>query len=311
MSWINIAEACRVACFNVGIEYKQFPNDDNFHPVDAIDGKKGNKAGRIKNFSDCKGGIAFNFKTDSQQAFFANKNPGEPIAPADLERIKSEQRRREAEQLKKQDQAAIRALDIWHSSEPAPQNHPYFVQKQIQVHRARVAKWRRSVINEEGQKQTLVIDDALILPMFNSSGTLRSIQAIFPEENKIIGRSKDFLPGSSVAGLFWWIGEQTTKKVIICEGFATAATLHEETNWRTYIAFSAGNLMAVGKIVREKMPNAVIVFAADNDVNTKGNPGLTKATAAALAVGGYVAVPTLAGDFNDYALFLKGACHVG
>ena len=71
------------------------------------------------------------------------------------------------------------------------------------------------------------------------------------------------------------------------------------------MAFTANNLMAVGRIVREKLPDAEIVFCADNDTETAGNPGLTKATAAAQAIGASLAVPPIAGDYNDYAIFLK------
>ncbi|WP_254257826.1 toprim domain-containing protein [Methylobacter tundripaludum] len=116
------------------------------------------------------------------------------------------------------------------------------------------------------------------------------------------------MPGGGLAGLFWWIGAKT-EKVLIAEGFATAATLHEESGYRVYVAFTANNLMAVGRIVREKLPDAEIVFCADNDTQTPGNPGLTKATGAAEAVGGSVTVPPIHGDFNDYSAYLKGLDH--
>jgi putative DNA primase/helicase len=99
--------------------------------------------------------------------------------------------------------------------------------------------------------------------------------------------------------------------VIICEGFATAATLHEQTGSRVYLAFTANNLLSVARIVKEKLPNAEIVLAADNDTETAGNPGLTKATEAAAAVGGSVIAPPIPNaDFNDYQAFLNGGGYV-
>ncbi|MGR8932424.1 MAG: toprim domain-containing protein, partial [Gammaproteobacteria bacterium] len=130
-------------------------------------------------------------------------------------------------------------------------------------------------------------------------------QAIFAEKHPVLDRDRDFLPGGGLAGLFWWIG-QRTDDVAICEGFATAASIHQDTGWRVYMAFTANNLLAVGRIVREKLPNAAIVFCADNDTHTPGNPGLTKAKEAANAVGGGIAVPPIPGDFNDYSIFLRG-----
>jgi len=308
VTWTHISDACLAACENVGIIYKQFSPDDKFHVVDANEGKKGNGAGRIKLFSDGQGGIAFNFKTGQQQAFFINGNTGNPTSPAELERIKREQQKRAAEQVKQQDRAARRAVSIWQSVKPAPPDHPYLIKKQIKPHGARLGNWQRTIPDDHGKHQTLIIEDSLILPMYNADGKIRSLQAIFPEQHPLLGRNKDFLPGGQVAGLFWWIGPKT-KKVLICEGFATAATLHEETGNRVYMAFTANNLMAVGRIIREKLPNAEIVFCADNDDATAGNPGLTKATAAAQAVGASLAVPPIAGDFNDYHIFLREAAH--
>lgn len=143
--------------------------------------------------------------------------------------------------------------------------------------------------------------------MYDQTGVIRSLQGIFAETHLELERDKDFLPGGGLAGLFWWIGAKT-ETVLLAEGFATAATLHEETGNRVYVAFTANNLLAVGRIVREKLPDAEIVFASDND-QTPGNSGLTKATEAAQAVGGSVAVPPIYGDFNDYAIYLKGLDH--
>ena len=145
----------------------------------------------------------------------------------------------------------------------------YLITKQIKPHGARLGSWQRTIQDEQGKHQTLIIENVLILPTYNAAGKIRSLQAIFPEKHPLLGRNKDFLPGGQVAGLFWWIGPKTDK-VLICEGFATAATLHEETANRVYMAFTANNLMAVGLIVREKLPDAEIVFCADNDAATTG-----------------------------------------
>ena len=53
--------------------------------------------------------------------------------------------------------------------------------------------------------------------------------------------------------------------------------------------------------MRERYPQARIVFGADNDEATEGNPGVSKAMEAALAIGSVVAVPRRPGDFNDLA----------
>ncbi|WP_233194289.1 MULTISPECIES: DUF3987 domain-containing protein [unclassified Acidovorax] len=72
------------------------------------------------------------------------------------------------------------------------------------------------------------------------------------------------------------------------------------------VAFNAGNLEAVAQALRTKYPALKITIATDDDHITEGDPGLSKATAAAQAVSGRVAVPVFpasrpdkATDFND------------
>jgi putative DNA primase/helicase len=116
------------------------------------------------------------------------------------------------------------------------------------------------------------------------------------------------LTGGKMAGGYHAIG--TTKgaaALVICEGFATGATIHEATGYPVAVAFSAGNLLAVAQSMRAKFSDLPLIVCADNDL-TAGNPGLTKATEAARAVGGVVAVPAFGADrrekdtdFNDLA----------
>jgi len=301
----SLEDACRAACLALGVDYKAVPEDGQFHTADLTDDHKGKNDGRIKIFSDRQGGIVWNHKSGEKKSFFLNSEPGKPAQPIDRKRIKREQSKRKAEEAARQDKAARRALAIWQAATPAPIDHPYLIRKQVKPHGLRCGQWQRVITVDDGQRKTLTIDNALLLPLFNESGEIRSLQAIFPEKHQIIDRDKDFLPSGGLAGLFWWIGAKTDT-VLICEGFATAATLHEETGHRVYMAFTANNLLAVGRIVREKLPKAEIIFCADNDTQTPGNPGLTKAEEAAIEVDGLIAVPPIYGDFNDLAIYLKG-----
>lgn len=312
MNWQSIEDAARAALVDYGLLPPKFFKYDTFMVVDAEDGKPRNGAGRIKIFADGKGGIVQNWKTGAKGSFFLNaEGQAAALSEAERQRIERERKRRQAEELARMDRAAKRGLAIWQAAEPAPLDHPYLLAKQIKPHAARVTTWKRTVTDAAGTKQTVSIENALLIPLFDQSGSLRSLQAIFPDKHPLFTRNKDFLPGGGLAGLFWWIGAKTDT-VLICEGFATAATLYEKTRIKTYLAFTANNLLAVGRIVREKLPSAKILFAADNDSETAGNPGLTKATEAAAAVGGSVMVPPIPNaDFNDYQIFLNGGGHVG
>jgi hypothetical protein len=67
------------------------------------------------------------------------------------------------------------------------------------------------------------------------------------------------------------------------------------------VAFNAGNLLPVVQAVRAKYPALRIILAADDDWRTEGNPGLSKATAAAQAVGGLLGVPQFPPEQPDKA----------
>lgn len=312
MVFQHIEDAANAALLEYGLLPPKSFKYGVFMVVDAEDGRRGNGAGRIKIFADGKGGIVQNWKTGAKGSFFLNAE-GQAAALSNVEkqRIERERCKRQAEEAARMDRAARRALSLWQAAAPAPDDHPYLIAKQIKPHAARVCQWKRVINDAHGNKQTITIDNALLIPLFDAAGTIRSLQAIFPAKHPLFERNKDFLPGGGLAGLFGWIGPRT-ETVIICEGFATAATLHEQTGSRVYLAFTANNLMAVGRIVREKLPSVAIVFAADNDTETAGNPGLTKATEAAAAVGGSVIVPPIPdADFNDYQAFLNRGGYVG
>jgi putative DNA primase/helicase len=94
--------------------------------------------------------------------------------------------------------------------------------------------------------------------------------------------------------------------LLIAEGYATACSLHEATGFPVAAAMNAGNLLNVAKAWRAKYPRMRIVICADDDTETAGNPGMTKATEAARAVGALLAVPDFgpdrpdrSSDFND------------
>jgi len=186
----------------------------------------------------------------------------------------------DAEKTKRNESAAIVASARFEAANPCT-SHPYLTAKGVKAYG----------IMQAG--------DNLLIPLRDSTGSLHSLQTIMP------GGSKRFLLGGSVKGCFHGI-HGGVEQLIICEGYATGASLHEATGDSVAVAFNAGNLEAVAVAMRTKYPTLKIVIAADDDHQTEGNPGITRARAAALAVGGYLAIPDFgsnrpekATDFND------------
>ena len=75
--------------------------------------------------------------------------------------------------------------------------------------------------------------------------------------------------------------------LLICEGYATGLTLRMAVQRRlpVFVALDAGNLQPVAELLREQYPEQRILLCADDDYRTRGNPGRSKAVAAAKAVG--------------------------
>lgn len=127
---------------------------------------------------------------------------------------------------------------------------------------------------------------------------------------------KRFQKGGRVQGVFSLFGDLKDGDVIyITEGYATAYTIHQLTGKPVAAAMSAGNLLAVGWDIKQVYPNAKLIFAADNDHSTQGNPGLEKAQSASDTLDASVAIPPLpcnkregctCTDFNDAHLCKGG-----
>ena len=85
--------------------------------------------------------------------------------------------------------------------------------------------------------------------------------------------------------------------ILICEGWATGASLFEATGHFTIVAFSAGNLTAVALSTRKHHQANEIMICGDNDASGVGQ---IAARAAALAINGkYILPDTVGQDFND------------
>ena len=146
---------------------------------------------------------------------------------------------------------------------------------------------------------------SLVVPMRDEVGDIASLQFIDT------GGNKRFLRGGRKQGCLFPIGGKNIEGLLmICEGLATALSLFKCIGHTTLTAFDAGNLRHAAEIGRRRYPHREIVICADFDESTEQHPnpggiGVAKATEAAMAVGGYLAIPSMDGakcDWNDLHL---------
>src|SRR5690554_1029334 len=127
----------------------------------------------------------------------------------------------------------------------------------------------------------------VVMPLRDFERGIRSVQLVFPS-----GR-KSFFKYAEKSGCYHGIGTLKDGANLLCvaEGYATAASIYMATGLPCVVAVDAGNLLPVAKKFCERMPDLEILFCADNDKNTKDNPGVMYAAAAANDVAAAVVVP--------------------
>ncbi len=235
--------------------------------------------------------------------------PAEPYMPpsaaelAEREQLRIQrQQRAEAEEAERQadnEHKAVIARRLWNEAMPL-MDHPYIERKGIKTFGVAKVQQAGYLKGDDGKSLTALSGLCLLLPI-KRDGQIIALQAIQPDgERRFIGSPKG---GSLVIGR---LGKNSSR-ILICEGLATAASVHEATSLPTVCAFTAGNLLDVAERLHRALPAADLVLCADRDTHGKGQQ---KATEAALAVGGLVALPDFgnapdceekasASDFND------------
>ena len=218
------------------------------------------------------------------------------------EKQKSDAARAEAERAREIERARLKATGYWRKLKDAGESG-YMVKKGFAATELFGAR-----ISPSGN---------LAVPVQDTTGAIFGLQVIYPTKSAgpRAGRDKDFVPaGLAKKGHFYSMGVVARGGVVlICEGFATGATLRKATGLPVVVAFDAGNLTPVAMAIHKAHRKDVrILICADDDhhtmVKTGKNPGRDAAGTAALAVDGAVVWPIFPGervadksqsDFND------------
>jgi putative DNA primase/helicase len=237
---------------------------------------QGDKAGSLNGWyvlygDRILGGAFGSWRTGASHTFSeARHKPQNPAEHAELQRqIKAMQQARDAERVVVQATARERAAKLWLRARPATNQHPYLLRKGVGAYGIRQLR------------------ELLLIPARDGNGQLQTLQFIGADG------AKRFLSGGRIVGCYCPIG-RPLDSLLICEGYATGCSLYAATGRAVAVCFSAGNLQPVARALRVKFPAMKLIVCADNDL-TPGNPGVTHATQAARAVGGFLAVPRFEG----------------
>ena len=288
----DILQRMQSQLFQAGLVVDQVEADGEIHRC-GVAGKERGKDGSYKAYLDAPASLWWmNWRTGDEGTW--HDQTVSQLTAEEQEALKERTRQarevRDKEHEERYQNAMQKALYLWSKLDSANSTHPYLKRKGIEA----LGELR------------LTNTGRLVLPLWNENGELTSLQYI--DSNG----EKNFLAGGRTAGSFCEIPASATKSnspLLLCEGYATGASLHMATSYACVIAFNCGNLLPVAKTLRGRYPNREIILCADNDISTKKpdgtpyNPGKEEGHIAADAIGAKLALcPVVNGrstDFND------------
>jgi len=299
---MNIEADFLNALRGAGLNYSgEIIADGQLHRI-KVNGDRKPDAWYVLHADDPAAGIFGHWKTGLSETWKADSPERTDAERAEQARkIEAARKIRQADEARRNDAAANQAQALLDAAQDARNDHPYLIKKGVKAHPGvKVGAW--------SQRQK---ENCLLIPLRKANGALATVQAIYPAK-PATGRDKDFLIGGEKKGVYFVIGDlATAPMIIIAEGYATAATLHEATGYPAVMAVDSGNLKPVAEILKQLHPKTRFIIAADNDRKEDGtNPGVKAGKAAAKAIKAALAVPSfnsplendLPGtDFNDMA----------
>lgn len=167
----------------------------------------------------------------------------DPEALARRERERAESKQQENARIEAAHaSAASEAAEFWQQASETGES-PYLARKGVQPHGVRFGA-----------------DGWLLVPLRDAAGVLWNVQRIAPAKPGNDGPDKLFLKGGRKSGLWHLVGDMGDDAagsvvLLVAEGYATAASLHEATGRPVAVAFDAGNLGHVVKALRKTYPH--------------------------------------------------------
>lgn len=196
-------------------------------------------------------------------------------------KMEAARKQRDEETAKLQAECRTWCAERWKHGKEATNAHPYLKRKGVHAYGLRLLR------------------DSLIVPLYDTARAIHGMQFIGADGEK------KFKVGTAKQGHYFPIGKPKEKTLLVCEGYATGASLYEATGCGVAVAFDAGNLKPVAEALRQKYPDYRLIICADNDQWGDINTGAIKATEAALAVAGLLTIADIQDatdkptDFND------------
>ena len=181
-----------------------------------------------------------------------------------LDRARREKEGADAAKELAREEAMKSSREVWASAVEADPQHPYLVRKGVKAWGLRM--------NSDGD---------LLVPLSRGTNNLRGFQRIPARE----GAAKMYAKGMDRSGTYHRI-PGSREVIAVVEGYATGATVAQATGWTVLCAMDTSQLATVAIMVRDALPEARLVIAADDDWKKAENAGLRAARKAQSRQGG-------------------------
>jgi phage/plasmid primase-like uncharacterized protein len=279
-----------------GLGRPEIEADGRIHRFDLPEEKRGKKTGWYLLFHDeLPAGTFGRWDDETTKQNWNAKGPAYSLTPEEQSlldlRVKQAKEARDRARLEAHCTAAQKLYDLYSRLPEATVDAcPYLQRKHVGVFGG-----------------VRALRDTLCVPMLDKEFRFSGMQFIAAKKPADGGSDKKIGKDVMAGGLFNVLhGDNST--VYLCEGYSTGASIHMATGNTVVLAFNAGNLMAVGRIIKDsgRFQGAKFVVAADDDRwnrphldGSPNNPGQDKAKEVCAKLG-FSMVSPIFGDLSSH-----------
>jgi putative DNA primase/helicase len=162
-------------------------------------------------------------------------------------KLRDDQKRLKAMRKAEATRARQRAASAWRQLTECTK-HDYLTRKGVNAYGVRLSP-----------------SGAMAIPMADAAGTVHGLQIIRGKDRPADKLEKEYWPrGIDKAGHYHMIGV-AGPVILITEGYATGATLHEATGYPVAVAFDANNLLPVAQAIKSAYSRSNLLICGDDD----------------------------------------------
>lgn len=231
---------------------------------------------------------AGNVLSDAKTEYFwhkPKKQSGEVNSPryneAEYKKIIADKEKKERELQQTLSKQALSEYISLASSEVVADTHKYLMRKGVSAGRGliicnknlKIGSHYNQYKNDEKNKDYFFVRKGdLLIPAMNLDLQFVTYQRITDQGVKL--QRIDI----STVGAFYCLGDwrKSTKRIYLCEGYATGYSLYLATDGVVFVCFDVHNIGVVLKQIKELYPDIEVIVSTDNDRKKKTKVGLYK-----------------------------------